>query len=376
MKRTVRIVFAGGGSGGHVYPTLAVVETLRKRMDELGLHYRLIRMGPRDGYETLFENYGVANSPIAAGKVRAYASAENIADLPKFFIGFLQALWRLFFLMPDAIFSKGGTGALPVVAAGWFYRIPIVIHESDAVPGRTNRASARFATKIFVSFADAARYFDPKKTAVSGGPVRNALLAARLPKEQAKEILGFKSSDPLLLVLGGSQGAERINLFILENLGEIVKVAQVLHQTGMANLAETERLARAAVIDEPFKNRYRAAGFFDKDMGAALAAADLAVARAGSGTIFELAAFGVPAILIPLAGSASGHQRANAYAYAETGAAIVVEEANLLPGLFLNQLRSFIADAAAREKMSAAAKQFSVPDAAEKIAVEILSAMR
>lgn len=373
MKRTIRIVLAGGGSGGHAYPAIAVVEALCKEFNEAGVPYRFVRMGPRDGYETLFENCGVENAPIAAGKMRAYASVLNFLDAPKFAIGFLQALWKLFFFMPDVIFSKGGTGAFPVVAAGHFYRIPIVIHESDAVPGKTNRASGRYASKIFVSFPEAARYFDQSKTELSGNPVRAALASFRAEHGAAKESLGFKQSDPLVLVLGGSQGARRINLFLLENLGEVVKLAQVLHQAGVANLAETERLARAATIDAGFENRYKAAGFLDKDMPTALAAADLAVARAGSGTIFELAAFGVPAILIPLEESANGHQRANAYAYAEAGAAVVIEEENLLPRIFLDQLRSLLGSEGARAKMSAAAAKFAAPGAAETVANGILS---
>lgn len=367
MKDTFTIVFAGGGSGGHVYPMLAVIDALRAHMDELKLRYRLIRMGPSDGYGSLFEQHGVILSPVAGGNSHNYA---------KFLVGFVQSLFRLFFLMPDAIFSKGGTGALPVVAAGWFYRIPVVIHDSDAVPGRTNRASARFAKKIFVSFEAAAAYFDPRKTEVSGTPVRGDLLAGRTTKELAKETLGFKSSDLLLLILGGSQGAQRLNLFILENLGEIVNVAQVLHQAGVANLADVQKLSQAALVDESFRNRYHAVDFLDKDMGTALAAADLAVARAGSSTIFELAAFGIPAILIPIPELANDHQRANAYAYADTGAAMVIEEANLLPGLFLNQLKALFADQSAREKMGSAAKRFFTPDAAEAIAVEILSVLR
>lgn len=375
-KDTFRIVFAGGGSGGHVYPMIAVAEALSGHFRELGLQYRLIRMGPRDGYEKLCEQYGITSSPIAAGKIRNYASAANIADLPKFFVGFLQALVKLYFIMPDAIFSKGGTGALPVIVAGWLYRIPVVIHDSDAVPGRTNRASARFAKKIFVSFAAAANFFKKQKVEVVGTPVRTELASARTTKELAKEALGFVPSAPLLLVLGGSQGARRINLFILENLSDIVQMTQVLHQTGLANLAEAERLSHAATIDESFKNRYKAAGYLDENLGLALTAADLAIARAGSGTIFELATFGVPTILVPITKSANNHQRANAYAFASSGGAIVVEEANLLKDLFLGELKSLLGDADRRAKMSAAAKGFATPDAAEKIAIEILANLR
>lgn len=370
------VVFAGGGSGGHVYPALAVIESLRDALAKLNVPPRLIRMGPSDGYEVLFQQYGVMVSPIVSGKIRQYSSLQNILDLPKFFVGFLQALFKLYMLMPDAIFSKGGTGALPVVIAGWFYRIPIVIHESDATPGRTNVASARFAKKIFVSFAHAASYFNPKKTEVVGTPVRDELLAEKIEKAAAKEALGFNKADPLMLILCGSQGSVRVNEFVLENLGELTKMTQVLHQAGVANLTEVERLSRAVLVDESFRNRYHAVGYLEDDLATALAAADIIISRAGSNTIFEAAASGLPAILIPLPESKNDHQRANAYEFAKSGGAVVIEEANLLPGIFLNQLRAILTDQDVRAKMSAASRAFFVPDAADKIALEILSNLR
>jgi UDP-N-acetylglucosamine--N-acetylmuramyl-(pentapeptide) pyrophosphoryl-undecaprenol N-acetylglucosamine transferase len=372
QDETFRIVFAGGGSGGHVYPTLAVIDALQKRFIELGMAAQMIRMGPRDGYETLFVNRGVLITPIVAGKVRRYFSLENFIDVPKLFIGFLQALFKLFSIMPDVVFSKGGTGALPVVFAAWCYRIPVAIHESDARPGLTNLASARFAKKVFVSFERAASHFNPQKTEVVGTPIRSELLAEKTTKDLAKDALGFSSSHPLTLILGGSQGSQRINDFILANLMEIIKETQVLHQTGIANLAEAQKLSRAALIDESFKNRYQPVGYFDKNLNLALTAADIVIARAGSNTLAEIAMFGIPAVLIPLADAANDHQRTNAYEFAKNGAAIVIEEANLLPGIFLGQLKKILSDDALRAKMAAASAQFFIPNAAEKIAQELL----
>ncbi|MGC9968915.1 MAG: UDP-N-acetylglucosamine--N-acetylmuramyl-(pentapeptide) pyrophosphoryl-undecaprenol N-acetylglucosamine transferase [Minisyncoccia bacterium] len=372
QERPFTIVFAGGGSGGHVYPILAVAGVLRKHFEELRVPSRMVRMGPKDGYEILFQNRDIALSPIVAGKVRRYASLKNFVDVPKFFIGFFQALVKLYFIMPDVIFSKGGTGALPVVIAGWLYRIPIAIHESDAKPGLTNLFSARFARRVFVGFEEAAHYFNPQKTEVTGTPVREELLAGRTTKELAKETLGFSASAPLTLVLGGSQGSQRINEFILKNLGAIVKETQLLHQTGIANLAEVQKLSRAALIDESFRNRYQPIGFFEKNLALALTAADLVVMRSGS-MLMEIAAFGLPAILIPLSESANGHQVINAYEFAKSGAAVVIEEANLLPGIFISQLKSILGNQDLCAKMSAASSKFFIPDAAEKIADELLA---
>ena len=370
-SETFNVVFAGGGSGGHVYPTLAVIEALRAKMGELNVPLKMTRMGPRDGYDALFQNQGVAISPIASGKIRRYASASNFVDAPKFAIGFIQALWKLFFIMPDVVFSKGGTGALPVVVAAAFYRIPVAIHESDAKPGLTNLFSARYAKRVFISFNAAASYFAADKALLTGTPLRQELFASRTTKELAKEALGFSSSNPLTLILGGSQGSQRINDFILANLNEMMKSTQVLHQTGVANLDEVKKLSRAALIDDSYKNRYQAIGYFQDNMGLALNAADLVIMRPGS-TLAEIAAYGVPAILVPIAESANDHQRVNAYEFAKTGGAIVIEEANLLPGIFLTQLKNFFANAELRAKMSEASAKFFIPGAAEKIVEELM----
>ena len=371
---SLRIVLTGGGSGGHVYPLIAVAEALEKRVIELKLPTELIYIGPKDAYGGLFASHGIHTRYIFAGKIRRYFSLQNIIDLPKFILGFVQALFTLYFIMPDVIFSKGGTGALPVILAGWFYRIPVVIHESDARPGLTNLTSARFAKKIYTSFKSAAYYFNPKRTEVSGAPMRTELLAGRTTRELAKETLNFDPQQPLTLILGGSQGSTRINNFILENLTAILKDTQVLHQTGVGNFREVQKLSHAVLIDMPTQSRYQPVNYFDKNLAVALTAADLVITRSGSGTLFELAAFGDPALLIPLPEAANDHQRLNAYEIAEAGGAIVIEETNLLPGIFLPQLKGILDNAELRAKMSAAATQFFTPGAAEKIAAGIILA--
>ncbi len=372
-KEPIRVVVAGGGSGGHVYPVLAVLEALGKLFGELDAPLEVTRVGPRDGYEALFENHGIKVASIVGAKLRRYFSIANVIDGPKFFIALFQALFKLYFIMPDVIFSKGGTSALPVVIAGWFYRIPIVIHESDSRPGLTNLASSHFAKKVFLSFASATKYFNAKKTEVIGTPIRGELFSDRTTKNLAKDALGFSSSNPLLLVLGGSQGSRRINDFILENLSTLAKDTQILHQTGIPNLAEAQKLSRAALIDESFRNRYQPVGYFENNLSMALTASDLVIARAGSNTIAELAAFGLPAILIPLTESANDHQRTNAYEFAKAGAGVVIEEVNLLPGIFLPQVRTILSDQNLRAKMSVASAQFFVSGAAERIAQELVT---
>ncbi len=331
----------------------------------------MIYLGPKDEYSALLAGHGVELRPIASGKLRRYMSAQNFLDAPKFVIGFIQALWKLYFIMPDVVFSKGGTGALPVVIAAWFYRIPIAIHDSDAQPGLTNVHSGRFATRVFLSFERAAKFFKSNKVMITGSPLRSELLGSRQTKEQAKEALGFDKSQPLTIILGGSQGAQRINEFVVAYLQQFVAVTSVMHQTGSGNFEDIKKLAAAAVTETPINTRYIPLPYFD-DMKTALIAADLVVARSGS-SVCEFASFGLPAILIPLADSANDHQRVDAYEFAKNGAAIVIEEANLVPGIFFAELKKILTDSDLRAKMSAASSAFFIPGAAERIAEELMA---
>lgn len=371
--RTTHILFTGGGSGGHVYPLLAVAEALQKISGEraLVLHY----LGPKDAYTPLIAGAGMYIHTLLAGKLRRYFSIENFLDIPKFLIGTLQAFFKMWWIMPDAVFSKGGTGALPVVFAAWFYRIPVIIHESDTIPGITNAISARFARRIGISFEAARTYFNPSLTAWTGHPMRPSLISRALNSAQAKQQLGFLPDQPLVLVIGGSLGATRINDVVLESLKGLIPIAQVLHQVGPANYEDVSTLARAALMDtaltDSAKHPYKAVPYID-DMGLALSAADLVVTRAGSSSIFEIAAFGKPMILVPLFESANDHQRANAMAFAEGGGGIVIEENNLFPGLLVKAVKDILTDPTKQQTMGQAAKTFAKVDGARMIAEELL----
>ncbi|MEK7174395.1 MAG: UDP-N-acetylglucosamine--N-acetylmuramyl-(pentapeptide) pyrophosphoryl-undecaprenol N-acetylglucosamine transferase [Patescibacteria group bacterium] len=373
-KSLVRIALAGGGSGGHVYPLLAVAEEVKAFAAERSFALDLRYFGPDDEYATVLAEKDIRIVGTPAPKMRRYFALRNFLDIPLFFVALVKAWWSLFWFMPDAVFSKGGPGAIAVVVAAWFYRIPIMIHESDAMPGLTNLVSSRFASRIVISFEAAAKYFNPAITRLTGNPVRHELLEGRLPPETAKKELGFVDTEPLVLVLNGSQGSQRINEFLEINLPTLVKEVQILHQTGKANFLETKRLTQAALIDSDSINeerRYKPVPYLGKDLPTALSAADVVVGRSGSGMIFELASFGKPAILIPLAESANNHQRTNAYEFAKTGAAVVIEESNLLPGIFISQLKTILTDQATLQKMNAAASAFSRPKAAKEIAEEV-----
>jgi UDP-N-acetylglucosamine--N-acetylmuramyl-(pentapeptide) pyrophosphoryl-undecaprenol N-acetylglucosamine transferase len=372
MSKKIRIVLTGGGSGGHIYPLLAVAEDIRNWANDYKKEVEITYMGPKDNHSLIFVQKGFNISNIVSGKIRRYFSFQNFLDVPKLFIGFFDALIKLYFIMPDVIFSKGGTGAFPVVLAASFYRIPIIIHESDARPGLTNLVSSYFAKKIFVSFPSVAKYFNPNRTEVTGTPVREELLQNRTTKEAAREMIGFTSSSPLIFIYGGSQGSKRINNIILENLKDLLEISQIIHQTGELNFNEVQEISNAILLETSFHNRYEVVPYLTDDLRSVFDACDLVIGRAGSATIFEIAAFGKASILIPLKESANDHQKENAYAFAQNGASIILEEDNLFSQIFMNEIKKIILNENILIKMENSAKQFFMPDATDKISEGIL----
>jgi len=376
----LRILLTGGGSGGHVYPLLAVADALglQKVADAHGvtrdLDVKLSYIGPRSSFNTDFREKEIRVYHIVSVKLRRYFSLGNFADVPKFFVALIQALGVLYRVMPDVVFSKGGTSAFPVVLAARFYFIPVVIHESDAVPGLTNRLSAHFAKRVAVSFEEALRFFPAKKTAITGRPIRKELLNGILPQNGAKERFHFNLSPPLVLVLGGSQGAASLNDFVLSNLPSFVKEFQILHQTGPSNAEDVSVIASQALteVDPALTKRYRMEAYLDPERYRdALTAADIVISRSGS-SVFEFAAFGKPALLVPLESSANNHQREDAVAYAKSGAAIVFEKENFTFHVVLQKMKEILNDKAEYARMANAARLFAKTGAAEAIAEEVV----
>ncbi len=363
-----RVVLTGGGSGGHVFPLLAVADELRNASNDIELFY----CGPVGTFRAEFLGREIKTCGILGSKLRRYISLANLFEFPKFLVSLIQAFLKLLIIMPDGIFSKGGPGALAVVLAARFYRIPVMIHESDAVPGLTNSLSARFAQKIGVAFEASIKHFPEEKTSCVGNPIRPALLRGIPSAKDAKRFLGLNPESPTMLVLGGSQGAVRLNTFIAENMEELLKIVQMVHQGGPANYKTMEEITRS--IPNALKNRYKAIPFLSvEELRNAFAAADIVLSRAGSGAISEIAAFGKPALLVPLPESARDHQRRNAYAYAHYGGAMVFEEANLKTHLILDEIRSLLKNEERRSRMSEAAASWAKPNAAKEVAADIMS---
>lgn len=366
----MRILLTGGGTGGHLTPLVAVARELKKVFQEKGLPQpEFLFVGPDSFSEELFQKENIASKIILAGKFRRYFSLLNFLDILKFPVGLSQAIWQVFIFMPDIVFSKGGFGSVPAVLASRLFRIPVLLHESDTIPGLANKFMARFAKKIAVSFSSTLGYFSVKKTALTGNPIRDNIIGGA--QEQAKQIYGLGGNKPVIFIFNGSQGAQPINEKILQVLPQLLQKYELIWQTGAANFNQITEEVKQIIGSLP--ENCHIVGFMDENqIAAAFAAASLVIARAGSSTIFEIAACGKPSILIPLPSSASGHQRENAFEYAKTGAAVVIEQSNLTPNLFLNEISQLISNPELLQKMSACAQSFAKPFAARQIAEEIL----
>ena len=376
----MKILLTGGGTGGHFYPLIAVAQQLRiiARAEKL-LEPDLIYMAPSPyDKEALFEN-GIRFKHISAGKQRRYFSLKNFFDMFKIVWGICNAMWKVFLIYPDVVFSKGGYASIPVLFAARFFRIPVIIHESDSKPGKANAWAAKFAKRIAISYPGSQEYFmkeikkkdAEKKIALTGNPIRHEL---EHPTETgAREFLQLEEGTPVLLILGGSQGAQTINETIVEALPELVANYEIIHQTGTELFDITKETASIVLDGNDYAYRYKPFAFLNVlAMRMSAGVADLIISRAGSGSIFEIASWEKPSIMIPIPQDVSHDQHTNAFTYARSGAAEVIEQSNLTPHLVVSEINRLMKHSEEREKMSKAARSFSRPDAAHTIAREIL----
>ncbi|MFH1582662.1 MAG: undecaprenyldiphospho-muramoylpentapeptide beta-N-acetylglucosaminyltransferase [bacterium] len=365
----MKILFTGGGSGGHITPLIAITRELRRLHPKEDL--KLFFLGPKDEFSSvLLSQEGIKVKSVLSGKIRRYGKwktfFKNFADVVfKIPIGVIQSFFIIFFISPDIVFSRGGFGSIPVVIAARILFIPVFLHESDVVPGMANRFLNKFAKEIFVSFPKT-EFFPLNKITLTGNPIRTELLTGN--RETAKQIFGLKSGKPIILILGGSQGSQRINDKILEALPNLLDNFEVIHQSGYNNFKAVKSEA-LAIIGKEKENLYHPFPFLkEPELKQAYAAADLIISRSGSGGIFEIAAIGKPSILIPLPESAQNHQIMNSYAYTQKGSGIVMEENNFTSNFFLEKLKFLFSNPKELEKMSEAARGFARPNAAKTIA--------
>ena len=367
----MKILFTGGGSGGHFYPIIAIAEEILALTKEQRLITPQLYFMAPEAYDEglLFEN-GITFISVPTGKLRRYTSPKNVVDILKTAWGMLKATYIMFRIYPDVVVGKGGFGSFPALFAARFWKIPLIIHESDTVPGRANKWGSKFASRIAVSFPQAASFFPQDKVAHTGNPIRREVRSPAQTPERSEFNLGEGAKT--IFIIGGSLGSQTVNEVILQTLPELLKDYEVIHQTGRGNLADMNARSKVLLQNHPEKQRYHPFGYLStSQVAAAGRLCDIVISRAGS-TIFEIAAWSKPAILIPIADSNGDHQRENAYAYSESGAADVLEESNLTTTILKNQIQKILGDEKRSKLMSERAAHFAKTDAAETIAREIL----
>jgi len=369
------IIFTGGGTGGHVFPGIAVYDALPPDLQE-----RVRWIGSHRGVErSILESRGIPYAGISTGKLRRYFDIQNFLDLFRVVAGVFQAYSLLKRSVSGdpavhggAVFSKGGFVAVPVVIAATMLRIPVVIHESDSDAGLATRITAPFARTICVPYRDTIESLPQrlhKRCVVTGNPVRQAFSSASAAG--ALTSIGLaETTDPVILVTGGSLGALQLNTWVAEVIPELSRRAVVIHQTGRHSEGMIGEIAARAV-----PGRYHGAATFDETFPALLKRADLVVARAGAGTIWEIAVAGRPAILVPLStGASRGDQIRNAERYARSGAAVVLDDPDTPAQTFLEEVYRLLDAPERRRGMADAARRWAPEDAARRIAAIVLDA--
>lgn len=355
-----RLAIACGGTGGHLFPGLAIAEAVRRR-----------------GHEVRFF---ISAKPVDKRALSGAGESENGVEIPAVgWTGLFGAVPFLFRLIgavqkageelakfkADALLGMGGFVSAASVGAARRSGIPYFLHESNAIPGRATKLLSAGANKMFVGFEECGRHLPKAKVSVSGTPVRSRL--GKVSKEEALKKLGLHPKRHLVAILGGSQGARGINEAVLRGLPALKPLANTIQILHLAGEAHADKVRHA----------YEHSGFhaivlgFCDEMDAVYAAADLVVSRAGAGTLAELAACGVPSILVPFPAAVDDHQTANAHAFADRGAAEIVAEKNLEGTELGQRIARLLGDSVRQEHMRRGARQQSSPEAAEKIAEEI-----
>lgn len=340
-------------------PALAVSAELRRRGAEVLF---VGGTGPDD--RRAVEAAGFAFRAIDAGKLRRYFSLQTLMEPFQILRGYRQSLRIIRRFKPDVLFAKGGFVSLPVARAAKQLGVPIVLHESDLVPGLANRVSEKWAAVVAVSFPpERMAWLPDRPLQYTGNPLRPDITKGKA--DRFRKRFSVPARLPVVLVIGGSQGSRRINELVSEALPGLLSKCLVVHQVGERWEDQIPRYG--ATAPEKFRSRYQARASLGGDLSDAYAAAALVVSRAGAGGIAEIAAVGKPSILIPLPSAAGGHQAANAALLAEHEAALVLPEEALDSATLTRAVLKLLHDATRRSRMGRAARELARPDAASAV---------
>ncbi len=381
-QKQIHIAVTGGGTGGHVGPALATIQSVRDLSMGADWTPVFLYLGSANGIENkLAHEAGLDFCSVQSGKLRravhwrGLLSVKNLADAARVPLGIMQSRRILHRFRPDVLLATGGYVSVPPTLAACVLRVPILIHEQTVQVGLANKICALAATRIALSFADAARFLPARARAKAwetGNPVREIVLGG--DKQRAVPRFGFLPADnalPCVYVTGGAQGAHAINSALEPILPDILTRCRVIHQCGPAEAGRFAAFAQS--LPAPLKSRYWAKGFVGDEIGDVFALADLVAGRSGAGTITEAAALALPSLLIPLVPTGGDEQTKNARRMAEAGGAVLLPGSQLTPARLLQELDALLSDPALRQQMGNAAQTLARPHAARDLARALLA---
>lgn len=362
----MRLALTGGGTGGHIFPALAVMEAVQARV---GGTAEVRFFGPEDrGERVPVEAAGVPFVVVPSAAVRGRGPLQLIRAAWRLLAGTVAAWRALRVFKPDAVFSTGGYGSFPGSLAARLLRRPLVVYLPDVHPGWAVKAERLLATKMTTTTEAALAHLPAKKTVVTGYPVRAGFFAT--DRQAVRAAFGVTGDDRLVVLAGASQGAAKLNAAVFEGLEALLAAAVVYHVTGASGLEAAEQVK--ADLPDALASRYHPAGFRN-DLPELMVAADLGVFRAGASVLGEIPAAALPSVLIP-GTFAGGHQRNNAGWLADNGAAVVLEEADI--AALGDTITNLLADESRLAAMREAAQNLARPDAADAIASVVLEVAR
>ena len=351
------IILTGGGTAGHVTPNLALIPYLKKE----GWDIKYI--GSKNGIEReLIEKEGIPYFAISTGKLRRYASMENVKDIFRVVEGIHEAKQLIKKLKPDVVFSKGGFVAVPVVLAAKAYKVPVICHESDITPGLANKIAMPLAKKVCTTFPETVKYIKKDKGINTGTPIRDMLFSGN--KAEGLDICGFTDEKAVVMMMGGSLGSVKINNVLRKDLDSLLEKYQIVHICGKGNFE----------LSLMGKKGYTQFEYVSEELPHIFAAADIIISRAGSNSISEFLALKKPSLLIPLSAKASrGDQILNAKSFEKQGFSMVLQEEDMNEKSLLDAVNKLYGE---REKYIANMNESHLSNGTEQVMKVIREAVK
>ncbi len=376
----LRIIVTGGGTGGHTYPALTTIRTIRARLAGTGQQPRFLWVGVATGLEArICREEDIPFRAITTGKLRRSPTprelARNVADAFRIPLGMMQAFVIVLRTRPDVVLSTGGYVSVPIGVTAWILRRPLVMHEQTATVGLANRILARLATRVLLSHESSLDHLPARartRGVVTGNPIRPEVLAG--DRERGLAGYGQDPQPPLVLVTGGATGALQVNELVAGILPDVLPYCHMLHQAGEYGFAKARDAA--AGLPEALAGRYRVVDYIHDELPDVLAAADVVICRSGAGTVAELTGLGKASILIPLVPTGGDEQRRTARHLAGSGAARMLTGPDATSERLRDELLTLLKDPQERKSLADNARRHGRPDAAAEVAEEVISAAR